>query len=78
MSSLYIVKIILTIIIVVVLLVAISKRNSIKMDDEKYSEDVLRKAKEYRESGEAERFRQQIEEAELNEFLNHGFEDDDN
>ena len=75
MSTVYIIKFILTGIIVIVLLVAISKRQAVEKEKDEYSEDVLQKAKEYRESGEAERFKKQVEDAELNEFLNQGYDD---
>ena len=67
---------VLTVIILVVLIIAVVRRNSVKKEINTYDEDVLEKARAYREDGEADKYRQQIEDAALKELLNDGYSDD--
>ena len=41
------------------------------------SKETLEKARQYRENGDADKYRRQIEEAELKAFLNSGYEDEE-
>ena len=77
MSIVLYIKYILTGIILIVLLVAVYKKETSKGERDEYSADVLEKAKEYRENGEADLYRKQLEEAELKEYLNEGYDDFD-
>lgn len=76
MSTLYIVKFILTGIILIALIIAIRVKKTVVKQDEEYSQEVLEKAKQYRENGEVEKYKKQLEEAELEAFLCKGYEDE--
>ena len=61
----------------VILAIAIKTKKSFKDNDlNYYNEETIKKADEYKNSGEAERYRQQLEEAELKELLNNGYDDE--
>lgn len=77
MSTWYIVKFILTGIILIALIIALKVKKNVAKQEEEYSKETLEKARQYRESGEADKYRRQIEEAELKAFLNSGYEDEE-
>ena len=77
MSTWYIVKFILTGIILIALIIALKVKKNVAKQEEEYSKETLEKARQYRENGEADKYRRQIEEAELKAFLNSGYEDEE-
>ena len=77
MSTWYIVKFILTGIILIALIIALKVKKNVAKQEEEYSKETLEKARQYRENGDADKYRRQIEEAELKAFLNSGYEDEE-
>ncbi len=77
MSTLYIVKFIITGVLLIILAIAIKVKKDASSQHDDYNQETLESARQYKESGEAERYKKQLEEAELKAFLNTGYEDED-